>query len=427
MAVRNRSDSGIIVKLLRNGVLVLTLIVFISIVTNFNNRQNPTETALMSEAISSQEFKGVFIRDEEPVTFSGSGVLNYKIPDGGKLGIGTVIAEVYPDDSQIGRNREIARLEKELDILKKIQNPGTQESAQPAALSDNIKESFRTLIYSRDMNDYSAIKNEMDDLVIQMSTYQIITKQVTGFGQQITDINADLAELKSESVQPVEVKKSDGSAYFVSYCDGYESELTPDNMDKLTVAEINSITDRKSSDSTIVGKMINGYSWYLAGVINNSRKEYAIGDSVKLKFDSSDETFDAVITDLRESGDASKTIIIVECSKFNYDLVQHRAEKCELIKVVNGRDRYRGLKVPREAIRFKDIEEDTTNASGESDGTAIVNSKGVYILKGEQVLFKKIDVIYEGSDYVLSEVHDEDPSYLALYDDIMTEGDGKSG
>ncbi len=198
-------------------------------------------------------------------------------------------------------------------------------------------------------------------------------------------------------------------------------------MDKLTVAEINSITDRKSSDSTIVGKMINGYSWYLAGVINNSRKEYAIGDSVKLKFDSSDETFDAVITDLRESGDASKTIIIVECSKFNYDLVQHRAEKCELIKVVNGRDRYRGLKVPREAIRFKDIEEDTTNASGESDGTAIVNSKGVYILKGEQVLFKKIDVIYEGSDYVLSEVHDEDPSYLALYDDIMTEGDGKSG
>ena len=48
-----------------------------------------------------------------------------------------------------------------------------------------------------------------------------------------------------------------GSAYFVSYCDGYESELTPDNMDKLTVAEINSITDRKSSDETIVGKMIN--------------------------------------------------------------------------------------------------------------------------------------------------------------------------
>lgn len=422
MAARNRSDSGIVVKLLRNSVLVLTLIVFISIVTNFNNRQSPTETALMSEAITSKEFKGVFIRDEVPVTFSGNGVLNYKIADGGKLGIGTVIAEVYPDDSQIGRNREIARLEKELDILEKIQNPGTLESAQPSALSDNIKESFRSLIYSRDMNDYSSIENEMDDLVIQMSTYQIITQQVTGFTQQVNDINAKLAELKSASVQPVEVKKSTDSAYFVSYCDGYESELTPDNMDKLTVAEINSITDRKSSDETIVGKMINGYSWYLAGVINNSRKEYAIGDSVKLKFDSSNETFDAVVEDLRESGDASKTIIIVECSKFNYDLVQHRTEKCELIK-----GSYRGLKVPREAIRFKDIEEDTTNASGESDGTAIVNTKGVYILKGEQVLFKKIDVIYEGSDYVLSQVHDEDISYLALYDDIMTEGDGKSG
>ena len=36
--------------------------------------------------------------------------------------------------------------------------------------------------------------------------------------------------------------------------------------------------------------------------------------------------------------------------------------------------------------------------------------------------FKKIDVIYEGSDYILSEVHDDDSSYLALYDDILIEG-----
>ena len=47
--------------------------------------------------------------------------------------------------------------------------------------------------------------------------------------------------------------------------------------------------------------------------------------------------------------------------------------------------------------------------------------KGVYIREGEQVLFKKIKVIYEGSDYVLSE-STNDPDYLALYDDIMIEG-----
>lgn len=415
----NRSDSGFIVKLLRNLVLVLLLIVFISIVYNFQNKGTATETALMSDAISSEEIKGVFIRSEKPVTYSGSGVLSYKVADGGKTGNGTVIAEVYPNDRQISRNREIAQLEHELGILKKIQNPGTLESAQPASLSANISESYRTLIYSRDMKDYSALRNEIENLVVGMSTYQIITQQVTGFEQQIIDLNARLAELKAAAETPSEIVRSSGSAYFVSYCDGYESELTPDNLDSLTIEQLSSIVDGKSSEPTIVGKMIDGYSWYLAGIIDNSRKLYEIGDYVELKFDSSDENFEAVIADIRNEGDPKKSIIIIKCNRFSEKFVEHRVEICELIK-----GEYHGLKVPREAIRFDDMEQQTTNAEGETDGTVIVNTKGVYIMKGEQIVFKKIDVIYEGSDYVLSEVHEEDPSYLALYDDIMTETEG---
>ncbi len=418
----NKSDSGFIVKLLRNGVLLLLLVVLISIVYNFNNKRMATETALMSNAVSSRDFKGVFIRDEKVITFSGNGVLSYNVADGGKVGNNTIIAEVYPDDEQIGRNREIDRLEKELDILKKIQNPGTLESAQPASLSENIGESYRSLIYNRDMHNYDELRDEMENLVVYMSTYQIITKSVTGFEQQITDINAELAELKEASVKSTELVKSNESAYFVSYCDGYESELTPDRLDEITIADINSITDRRSNDNTIVGKMINGYSWYLAGVVDNSRKEYAVGNDVQIKFDSSDENFDAVITDVRDEGNPEQSIIIMQCSQFNYDLVQHRAENAKLIK-----GEYSGLKVPRDSIRFDDIEEDVYDENGEVTGSKVTNFKGVRILKGEQIVFKKIDVIYEGSDYVLSRVHDDDSSYLALYDDIITEGEENVG
>lgn len=414
----NKSDSGFIVKLLRNSVLLLLLIVLISIVYNFNNKQVATETALMSNAVSSNDFKGVFIRDEKVITFSGDGVLSYNVADGGKVGSNTIIAKAYPDDVQIGRNREINRLEKELAILKKIQNPGTLESAQPASLSENIGESYRSLIYSRDMHHYDELRDEMENLVVYMSTYQIITKNVTGFEQQINDINAELAELKAESIKPTELITSKESAYFVSYCDGYESELTPYKLDEITIADINSITDRRSNDNTVVGKMINGYSWYLAGVVDNSRKEYAVGNYVQIKFDSSDENFDAVITAVRDEGNSEESIIIIECSQFNYDLVQHRAENAKLIK-----GEYSGLKVPRDAIRFDDIEENVYDENGEIKGSAVTNYKGVRILKGEQIVFKKIDVIYEGSDYVLSKVHDDDSSYLALYDDIITEGE----
>ena len=415
----NKSDSSIISKILRNGVLVLLLIIFISIVYNFRNRQEKTAVALMSDAVSSKELTGVFIRSEEVRLYSGNGIISYNVADGGKLGNGTIIAEVYPDDTQIGRNREIEKLTKELDILKKIQNPGTIESAQPSTLSSSIEENYRSLIYSRDMHDYETLKKNMENLVVDMSTYQIITKQVSGFNQQITDLNAELALLKSESTKPTEVLKSPRSAYFVSYCDGYEKELTPEKLDSLTVAQLNSIVDRKSDDKQVVGKLIDGYGWYLAGVIDNSRKEYAIGSNVKLRFDSSADTFSAVIKDVRDEGDATKSIIILECDQFNYDLVKHRVEKCEIIK-----GEYHGLKVPRESIRFADVTKADKNASedGAEPATTTVNYKGVYIMKGEQITFKKIDVIYEGSDYVLSKVHEDDSSYLSLYDDILIEG-----
>lgn len=414
-----RTVGGFIVKSLRNLVLVLLLIVFISIVYNFRNKGVATETALLSDAVFAEEIQGVFIREEVPVTYSGKGVLSYKVADGGKVGKDTVIADVYPNDEQIARNREIAQLERELAILERIQNPGTLESAQPASLSDNISESYRALIYSRDTKDYATLQSELENLLVGMSTYQIITQQVTGFDQQIIDLNARLAELKAATAAPTERVKSNESAYFVSYCDGYESEFTPDKLDRLTVEQINSVTDRKSDEAAIVGKMIRGYNWYLAGVIDNSRKLYAIGDNIDVRFDSSDELYEAVIKDIRDEGDASESVIILECSHINENSVAHRVERCELIK-----GSYSGLKVPREAIRFDDVEYEVRDENGEVTSTSIVNTKGVYIMKGEQILFKKLDVIYEGSNYVLSKIHESDSSYLALYDDILTETEG---
>lgn len=80
------SETSVVSKILRNIVLVLFLIIFASIIYNLKNRESPTESALMAEASASVEFRGVFIREEQPVNFSGIGALSYSVPDGGKLG-----------------------------------------------------------------------------------------------------------------------------------------------------------------------------------------------------------------------------------------------------------------------------------------------------------------------------------------------------
>ena len=417
----SKSDTGSpVVKLLRNSVVILFVVIFVSILYNyFNNREIPTESAIMAEATSSGSMKGVFIRDEQVIRYSGNGVLSYNVSDGGKLGMGSIIAQAYPDDTQITINRQIESLERELAILEKIQNPGTLESAQPLSLSANIEENYRNFIYCRDMKDYDAIKSDLDNLVVQMSTYQIITNEVTDFTQQIEDIKNELEQLKQQSVPSVEVILSERPAYFASYCDGFEEILTKDSIKKLTVEELESITDTKSTDNTIVGKLIDDYSWYLAGIVDNTHHDYEVGKRVRLRFEASADTYSAEITNIYDEGNPAQTIIIFTCSQFSNKLVQHRCENVEII-----RGDFRGLKVPRDAIRFMDItEEITEEVDGmESTREETSNCKGVNILKGEQTEFKKIDVIYEGSDYVLSAVHDEDNSYLSLYDDIMIEG-----
>ena len=416
-----KPESSPVVKLLRNFVLVLTVVMFGSIVLNFRTEESPTETALMDEAVLSTKLKGVFIRNEEPVTYSGNGVLSYNVNDSGKVGMGTVIAQVYPDDTQIAINSEIERLQRKLDILKKIQNPGTLESAQPGSLSESIEENYRSLVYARDMKDYASLEDIVENILIQMSTYQIITDEVENFDGQVSDINIKLDELKKESVKPAETITSSKPAYFVSYCDGYEDIFSIDKLPSVTISMLNDAVDEKSKEKNIVGKLIDGYHWYLAGVIDNSRHSYNVGDNVKLRFESSADTFDAQITEIRDEGDTAESIIIAECSQFNYDLVQHRTENAEIIKGV-----YSGLKIPREAIRFADVVEVQEDEDG-NEVSSVTNYKGVYISKGEQVVFKKIDVIYEGGNYVLSAVHDDDASYLALYDDIMIEGVDSNG
>jgi hypothetical protein len=408
-----KSEGSFLVKTLRNVVLVLLLIIFVSIVYNFRNRESDTVSALTASAVSSKEYKGVFIRDEEILLYSGNGVLSYNVADGGKVGSDTIIAEAYPDDEQLSIKREKAKLENELNILKKIQNPGTLESAQPASLSESIDTSYRSLIYYRDTGDYDELEKVKDDLLVQLSTYQIITNEVQDFNQKISDIEAEITKLDARSVVSKEQIQAPRSAYFASYCDGYEDKLTTAGLDKITASEIDSIEDKKSTAPNVVGKLIDGYGWYLALVADNSRKEYAIGDSVRLRFDSAAESYPAQITDIRDES-STRSVIIIFCDKFNYELVQHRAERVELIK-----GEFTGLKVPREAIRFKDVTETVTDDQG-NEQTKTSTWKGVYIREGEQVLFKKINVIYEGSDYVLSEIT-SDKEFLALYDDIMIE------
>ena len=388
-----------------------------SVIIHMNSDEYKTETAIYAQADDSVSFKAVYVRNEEVINYGGAGVVSYAVPDGGKLGKGSVIAEIYADESQIDIKQQLAELDAQMDIMEKIQNPGTVESAQPANLTALINEMYSSIINSREKGNVRDISADCDELIVLLSTYQIITDEAVNFSKHINDLNMQISQLKSTETVPLDSIVSDRSAYFVRYADGYEDVLSMDKISSITPELINEIEDGNTvGDPGVIGKLVSGYEWYAVGVIDNRDVQFSIEDEVKLKFQSTSEIINGVITDIRDTQTAGKSIVVVKCSDITYDLVQHRTENIEMIQ-----GEYEGIKVSRKAIRFKDVEETFVDEKTGIKTTQTVNCKGVYVKLGEQINFKRLDVIYEGDNYVLSALN-SGSEYVSLYDDIVVEG-----
>lgn len=396
------------------AVFIITTIISTSYTTV--HKDYTTETALLAVGSDSEMVQGVFIRSEDVITYDGRGVLSYEVPDGGKLGIGSVIANVYSSDTQIEIKQRIQNLEHTYSLLERISNPGTTQTAQPTNISGLLTEIYKGFLYDREQNDLTDLQSQREEMAVLLSTYRLVTGKDESYEARMESIQSEITSLTLAREAPLNVIRADRTAYFVSYADGYEEIFHPDNIGSLTVEQLQSVTDSPKTDKNIVGKMIDGYDWMLAAVVDNSDMRYELNDRVTLKFSSTSDTVTGTVTLVNESQGKEQTIVVISCESLTYDLVQHRTENVELIL-----GEYKGIMVPRNALHFQTITEQITDPLTGEISVLTENHRGVYVLNGEQPEFRKLEVIYEGTDYVIS-AQNPDSGYLLLYDSIITEG-----
>ena len=411
-------------RILKILLLVFAVVLVFSIVYHLLFQGYQTENALYYEVSDVSAFQGVYVRSETVQRYSGSGAVRYCVGDGAKLGVGSVIAEVYEDESQIDLRKRIAAKKDELALLTKVENPGTVENAQAVSLASLIREQYRGLIRLRENGQYAALADSKREMTVLMSTYERITNGKTDFTERISALRDDIAILESQQTAPVQVITSPKSAYFVSYADGYEDKLRVESIAKLTpeqLAEVSDAgTDAGNGDPQIIGKLIDGYSWYICGVFDNTKLRLSEGDTASVRLASLGRNLTVTVESLVSAGDVTRTQAILRCEQMSHDVVQHRTERVEILRKTVA-----GIKVPRSAIRFKDLEETVTNEDGTTN-TQTVNTMGVYVMIGETAEFRKIDIVYEDDAYYLSNL-DAGSGYIALYDDIIVKGVAADG
>lgn len=405
-------------KLLLAILIAFMSLTIINVMVHLFKNDYITETAVAVSTSNSIVFKGVYIRDEEVMTYGKNGVISYAVEDGGRLSTGETAAYVYNDEKQIRINDRIAEIDSEIAVLKKIQNPGTQEVAQPAYLASLIEEAYKNIINDKETGNLDRLRTEKEELLIYLSTMQYVTQEVYNFSDNIASLEAERHNLESQQEKAADTIKVPYSAYFVSFSDGYENILNFSKAETLTPSEIRSVTDynEENANPSSIGKLIKGYRWKIIGIIEDSKGFFKEGNSIKLYFPSSDNTLEAVIESVRNGDNDTEKIITILCTDMSYDFVQHRVETIEIQD-----DEYKGIRIPREAIYVKEEEvEETDEVTGEKRKVK-KSVHGAYIKHGEKVIFKKIDPIFQGEDFVVSRVN-TDKEYVQLYDDTIIGG-----
>lgn len=407
-------------RILKFLLLVFAVVLAFSIFYHLFFTNYETENAIYYEVSDVSSFQGVYVRSESIKTYSGTGAVRYCVNDGAKLGVGSVIAEVYSSPEQIDLRRRIAEKEDEIAMLEKIENPGTSENAQPANLASLIDEQYKAMIRLRERQDYSAMSSAKQDMTVLMSTYEKVTDSGIDFNDRIVALEDEVARLNAQLSAPEETITTPESAYFVSFVDGYEDILSPENLSGMTPDLISTVSDdgtvsEESVGGQIIGKLIKNYAWYIVGVFDNRKMRLSEGDTATVRLESVPQNLSVKVVSLYSTGDIGKTQGVFRCDELTHDTVQHRTERVQII-----RETVEGIRVPSSAIRFKTLTEEQTDEEGNVT-TTTTDYKGVYVLVGETPEFRKIDVVYEDDNYCLSRL-DAGSGYIALYDDIIVKG-----
>lgn len=370
-----------------------------------------TETALRYDYDEEIPFDGVYMRDEVPVYSTGTGVLSYEREDGSKVGKSSVIARRYRSENDVTYRRRIEELTRQLEVLAGAEKLIGTDNSQLEAISAQINESHSQIISSLLDGKYSEADDESSSLLEAMCKREITLKESDGYSAKKAELNSEISRLNALLSGEVYDITADGTGYFVSSLDGYEDKISFSDIDSMTEDFINEVVKNPARGSaqnsgSAVGKLVADYHWRAAAVIETENLfGVYVGSDATLRVGSDPQLLQAQIVSVTPCG-KNKAIYVFECDKLTSSVVTGRTAKFKLL--VNS---YGGLRVSRKALRY--------DAEG---------NRGVFIVRGGSLYFKKVNVVYWGEDYVICSQESGD-DYLMLYDEIVTEGkdlyDGK--
>lgn len=398
-------------------VLVLATFVYLFHDAVRNNRDRyDTETA--DEVVEQEklELKAFLVRDEEYINQKTTGTVVPLIKDGMRVASGDAVARVCASDEDAANVSALLEAKESLARYQEISEQTELNALDMEKLNKTIDTSFTELVRTSNSGDFFELSRNIEELENKLASKQILKDGTIDLTAKFNELNSKIQTLESKSINTSDVL-APLSGYYISNLDGYENAMDYNKISDLTVSEAEKLFEKKPGDvSGQMGKIVGSYKWYLVTVMD-SKYSLLMSEGEKMKINMPYYGFknvDVVVEKISTTQN-DKVAVAFSCNMMNETYANMRTEDIELVF-----KEYTGYKINSSAIRREKDEK-----GKEVDV--------VYILRGDIMNARVIDIIYDAGDYVIvSEESKATSGYRPIkrYDEVIVKGrnlsDGKS-
>lgn len=398
-------------------VLVLATFVYLFHDAVRNNRDRyDTETA--DEVVEQEklELKAFLVHDEEYINQKTTGTVVPLIKDGMRVASGDAVARVCASDEDAANVSALLEAKESLARYQEISEQTELNALDMEKLNKTIDASFTELVRTSNSGDFFELSRNIEELENKLASKQILKDGTIDLTAKFNELNSKIQTLESKSINTSDVL-APLSGYYISNLDGYENAMDYNKISDLTVSEAEKLFEKKPGDvSGQMGKIVGSYKWYLVTVMD-SKYSLLMSEGEKMKINMPYYGFKnvEVVVEKISTTQNDKVAVAFSCNMMNETYANMRTEDIELVF-----KEYTGYKINSSAIRREKDEK-----GKEVDV--------VYILRGDIMNARVIDIIYDAGDYVIvSEESKATSGYRPIkrYDEVIVKGrnlsDGKS-
>lgn len=362
------------------------------------------------------ETTGVFLRDEVVIKNDAynSSNLKYLLSDGEKISKNGIIAEVYPSAESAKISYKIDDLNKEMEILEKLNFTKYNIFKGINFINGQINDEIKNWLIAFGNVKFLESRDCKQKILYLLNERQIVLGKDINLDEKIKQLCDEKTKLMSLCSQKSSVINSPESGDFINYVDGYEDFLDYKNIlnSDFTNLDFEEISNRSYKDKDIhtIGKVIRSEDWYvICNVSEQEAEKISVGEEVKVNIPSSESFSEipCIVSGLNKKNNSDDYLLIISCNYMDKNLACARKENIKI--TLNS---YSGLKVKRSAIH--------KYTGNEKDGEL-----GVYVRVGGYLKLKRVKPLFWGDSEVVCLYSSEealDDSYLQVGDNVIDRG-----